>query len=333
MRRYRNYGLSRVQEIGGVQFQVVVQGPGTVRIDNLSAMTAWPRVVEVPANPVAPLYFMVLMHSETPQAYIRSRDYFTADATKFERMAQMPDEALLQALRDDETYRLAMSTGELLRDQPGGYQYVAQTFGRKPVALGVPARGPRLKATARRVYREFGAKVIVEHHESGTQMDVPFEYLGRLLLRPSDFSVTRWALPGGPKGRKGRGQFWWNMVNTPLAEAYNPTGFLKKRLAEWNGTRPPLITCIIHENNFFRQRMTPFTYIYWSDSRKNQALKPPYDLNARDGSEPRSAQNIKQIWDAYEAVVAFSAANLRVVTSEDIASMAASTNPTPGLID
>ena len=74
-------------------------------------------------------------------------------------------------LRDYETYRLDMTTGELLRDQPGGCQYVAETFGRKPVALGVPTGSPRERTAARCNYQELGAKVIVEHHESGTKLD------------------------------------------------------------------------------------------------------------------------------------------------------------------
>jgi len=70
-------------------FQVVIQGPGTVWIDDFSVKTHWPKVVDIPKKPVAPLLFMVLMHSETPQAYITNRDYFKADATKYEEMAKM----------------------------------------------------------------------------------------------------------------------------------------------------------------------------------------------------------------------------------------------------
>ena len=71
------------------QFQVVVRGPGTVWIDDVSVKTHLPKIVDVPEKPVAPLYVMTMMHSETPRAYITNRDYFRADAMKYEEMAKM----------------------------------------------------------------------------------------------------------------------------------------------------------------------------------------------------------------------------------------------------
>ena len=234
------------------------------------------------------------------------------------------DDALAKTLRDYETYRLDMTTGQLLRDQPGGCQYVAATFGRKPVALGVPTGSPRERRAARRGYRELGAKVIVEHHESGTKLDRPFEWVDGLLMRPSDFSVTRWAAPGDRPGRRGLGNFWWNMLSTPRAANYNPTAYLKKRLAEWNGPREPIITCLIHENNFYRARSTPWALVYYADVRKSRPLRPPFDLDAPDASVARSPADRQAIWRAYEEIVAYAAANLKVVTSEDVARMAES---------
>jgi len=75
--------------IDEAQFQVVVQGPGAVWIDDFSVAVHWPMIVEIPDKPAAPLLVMILMHSETPQAYIRDRDYFRADAMKYEEMAKM----------------------------------------------------------------------------------------------------------------------------------------------------------------------------------------------------------------------------------------------------
>jgi len=241
------------------------------------------------------------------------------------RLRELDDDQLAKTLRDYETYRLDMATGELLRDQPGGYQYVAETFGRKPVALGIPTGSPRERAAARLNYRELGARVVVEHHESGTKLDCPFEWVDGLLMRPSDFSVTRWAAPGDRPGRRGLGNFWWNMVSAPSAADYNPTAYLKKRLAEWNGPRAPIITCLIHENNFFRARSTPFALIYYADTRKSRPLEPPFDLAGPDTSVARSPENRDAIWKAYEQIVAYAAANLKVVTSEDIVKMAEST--------
>jgi len=238
------------------------------------------------------------------------------------RLRDLDDDALAKTLRDYETYRLDMTTGELLRDQPGGYQYVAETFGRKPVALGVPTGSPRERAAARRNYRELGTKVIVEHHETGTKLDRPFEWTDGLLMRPSDFSVTRWAASGARPGRRRSSNFWWNMLSTPRATDYSPTVYLKRRRADWNGPRPPIITCLIHENNFYRARSTPWALVYYADSRKHRPLKAPFDLNARDASIARSPADRQAIWRAYEEIVTHAAANLKVVTSEDIVNMA-----------
>ena len=139
-----------------------------------------------------------------------------------------------------------------------------------------------------------------------------------VVMRPSDFSVTRWSLPAGPRGPT----FWWNMLSTPKAAEYNPTAYLKKRLAQWRGGRPAIITCLIHENNFYRRRSTPWASIYYADVRKSRPRKPPYNLKAPDASLPRLARDQKAIWKAYEQLVAYAAANLKVVTSQDIMTMA-----------
>ena len=69
--------------------QVVIQGSGTVWVDDVSAKVLWPKVLDIPDKPAAPLLLMVLMHSETPQAYIQNREYFAGDAGKYEEMARM----------------------------------------------------------------------------------------------------------------------------------------------------------------------------------------------------------------------------------------------------
>ena len=241
-----------------------------------------------------------------------------------DRLRDLDSEALAKTLVDFESHRLDMTTGELLSDQPGGYTYVAETFGRKPVALGIPTGNPRERKAARQTYQKLGSRVIVEHHESGTKLDQPFEWVDGLLMRPSDFSITRWAAAGDRPGRRGMGNFWWNMISTPRTADYNPTAYLKKRLAEWEASRPPIITCLIHENNFFRARSTPWALVYYSDTRKSRMLEPPFDLSTPDASVARSPEDCEAIWRAYEEVVAYAAANLKVVTSEDIARMAGS---------
>ncbi|NWF64244.1 MAG: hypothetical protein HXY38_08060, partial [Chloroflexi bacterium] len=107
------------------------------------------------------------------------------------RLKGLDDAALYQTLLDYETYALDLETGELDRSRPGGYAYVAQVFGRNPVVASVPSDDRRLKDAAQRVYASLGAQMTLLYHEEGTKLEQPFEYVNGLLVRPSDFSVTR----------------------------------------------------------------------------------------------------------------------------------------------
>ncbi len=237
----------------------------------------------------------------------------------FDQRLQGLDEATLAAtILDYQTYRLDMATGDLLRNEPGGYKYVAGVFDRNPVVVSVP--NARWRDAALPIFADLGARAAMIYHETGTDPDRPFEYQAGLLVRPSDFSVTRWPNPQSPDPTAE--QFWWNMLNTPLAGEYNPSAYLQTRLHEWDEDRPPFVTVLIHENNYYRCAQTPFANIYWADGDKSRPLDPPYDLDAPDGSQPRPLENQEAIWAAYEELVAYAAANLSVVTSEDLVALA-----------
>jgi hypothetical protein len=229
------------------------------------------------------------------------------------RLRDLDDAALATTLRDYETYRLDPATGELQRDKAGGYTYVAKVFGRKPVVVSPQTGNPRIRAAALKVYAEMGAKMVVAYHESGTKLEQPFEWVQGLLARPSDFSITRWAVGGRQE------VFWWNMLDTPKAAEFDPTERLKNQLAAWKGPRAPFITALIHENDFSRSNGTGWGAIYYTGKGPKS---PPFDLNAPDISRPRPAEAREKIWKAYEELVAHAAATLRVVTSEDIVAMA-----------
>jgi hypothetical protein len=154
----------------------------------------------------------------------------------------------------------------------------------------------------------------VIYHECCAKPDQPFEYREGLLIRPSDFSITRVVMENGGEN------FWWNLMNSPRAAEFNPTAMLQKHLAEWKTPRPPFVTSLIHENNFVRSGPEGWTSIYYTPDKR--PLSPPFDLNAPDPSQLRSAENQAAIWAAYEQLVAYAAANLRVVTSEDIVAIA-----------
>ncbi|MEW5938057.1 MAG: hypothetical protein AB1750_00230 [Chloroflexota bacterium] len=229
------------------------------------------------------------------------------------RLKGLGDADLYQTILDYETYALDLETGELDRTRPGGYAYVAQTFGRNPVAAAAPSADPRIKDAAQRVYASLGAQMTLLYHEEGTKIEQPFEYVNGLLVRPSDFSVTRTTLIDGTEN------FWWNFMSKPNAADYNPTALLQRQLADWVYDRAPFITSLIHENNYYRSG-EGWSSIYFTMDRgqRDQPIPPPWNLAAPDPSRPRTDEDKAAIFAAYEELVAYASANLTVVTSEDI---------------
>ncbi|MEK7825446.1 MAG: hypothetical protein AAB266_03380, partial [Nitrospirota bacterium] len=216
-----------------------------------------------------------------------------------------------------------LSTGDLDRSLSGGYTYVAQVFGRKPVVAPAPNDDQRIKDTAQRVYVSLGAQMTLLYHEEGTDPNNPFEYVNGLLVRPSDFSVTR------TTDINGTDDFWWDYMSAPDANKYNPTVLLQTQLTEWESlgyARAPFVTSLIHENNYYRGGAVGWSAIYYvmENSDATSPLSPPFDLSAPDLSLPRSAEEQSDIWTSYEEMVIYATAHLTVVTSEDIISLAQS---------
>ncbi|MFA6002016.1 MAG: hypothetical protein WC828_07900 [Thermoleophilia bacterium] len=240
-----------------------------------------------------------------------------------QQLKALDDTTLAATLRDYETYELDLATGGLIRGKPGGYSYVAQIFGRDPVTASAPTGDRRIKKAAEIDFADLGARMVVHYHEEGTDIKQPFVWSNGLLERPSDFSVTRWS--DSAKSSNDKDPFWWNMLSTPKASQYNPASYLEKRMNEWqagNNGRAPFVTSLIHENNFYRSGAEGWTLSYFADTKKEEPLSPPFDLNAPDVSTPRSATEQATIWRAYEEMVARTAASMKVVTSEDIVELA-----------
>jgi hypothetical protein len=229
------------------------------------------------------------------------------------RLKGLDDAELYHTLMDYETYAIDLATGELDRSRPGGYQYVAQVFATQPVTAAAPNADRRIKNMAEKVYAELGAGMTILYHEEGTDLERPFVYSNGLLVRPSDFSITR--VPGSEN-------FWWNFMSNPHADEYDPVVLLQRQLAGWQAERPPLITALIHENNFYRFGAEAWTSFYFDGGNKSIPLTPPYHLDAPDLSKPRTKADQEAIWSAYERLVVYAAAHLKVVTSADLVMMA-----------
>jgi peptidoglycan/xylan/chitin deacetylase (PgdA/CDA1 family) len=238
------------------------------------------------------------------------------------RLRGLDAASLRAALLDYETYAVDLATGELDRTRPGGYRYVEQVFGRPPVVASAPTGDPVLRSAAQQVYRELGARATVVYHETGTDSERPFEYVNGLLVRPSDFSVTRVTAVNGSDN------FWWNFTAAADAASYHPLRLLELGLAAWQASdpsRPPLITALIHENNLPRRGPEGWTSFYYEidHGQRAEPLPPPWHLAAPDPSRLRPASEQAAIWAAYEALLAHAAVHLDIVTSEDLVRIAA----------
>lgn len=218
-------------------------------------------------------------------------------------------------LRDYETYRLDLTTGGLIYDESGGVAYMTETFGKPPSAASIPFE--RWRSNLLPIWHDMGAQMTVTYHETGTDLENPYVWRDGLLIRPSDFSITRW-----PSAGNGNDEFWWNMLGTPLADAYVPVDRLQEELDAWNAERPPFITVLIHENNFYRRLATPWAHVFYEDAKKETPREPPFDLDTPDASIARTDENMAAIWSAYENLVAYAAEHLIVVTSSDIVQLA-----------
>ncbi len=205
-----------------------------------------------------------------------------------------------------------------MRSRPGGYLAVKEALGTPPVTVVAPTSDKRVKDAAITNYHEMGAKAFVLYHESGTKLDTPFEWRGGLLVRPSDFGVTRWKADGMAEE-----SFWWNMLSIPrYAAQFDPAKYLKDQLAAWTASRPPFVTVLIHENDFERKGPESWTLCFYADRDRTVPRTPPYPLDAPDLSTPRPAAEKEAIWAVYEELVAYAAANLTVATSAEIVEMA-----------
>ncbi len=230
-----------------------------------------------------------------------------------DRLARLDGAQLEAALREAETGELDLATGAIHPERKGGYALVAETFGRPPVCVSALTDLPKVKAALLKIYRGMGAQMTMLYHESGTKVDQPFEFVEGLLVRPSDFSITRWS----PTGNRADA-FWWDKLRFDAA-AFDPTAKLHRELANWKAPRPPLITALIHENNFYRHGPESWKAFYLQD---RTPLPPPWNLKAADPSRPRPPQETDKIFAAYEGLVAYAARHLKVVTSADLVALA-----------
>jgi hypothetical protein len=226
-----------------------------------------------------------------------------------------------------ESQRLDLVTGELIPNEPGGVLYLKSVFGYAPTIASpsylsnAKAEEKPLRDAAIELYYSEGSRMIVVEHEGGTPKDQPYRYDGKLLRRPSHFSVTRWDSADG----KVKEQFWWNMLTSKYAAEFDPIKQFEKLLADFpEDGKPYFAQSLIHEGNYYVKN-TPWAPVYYEDQGKTIEKKPPFDLNATASwVYPREQSEVDLIWQKYEDLVAYLASHprVKVVIAQDVVKMA-----------
>lgn len=93
-----------------------------------------------------------------------------------QKLTNLDPQKLKETLKDYETYALDLTTGQLNRNQSGGYLLVKEVFGKSPVAVAAPNSNHQIKSAALQLYQSLWAQMMVAYHETGTKMDQPFEW-------------------------------------------------------------------------------------------------------------------------------------------------------------
>lgn len=242
--------------------------------------------------------------------------YYNLFDSRYQSVKDSPS-TLSSRIEEFESYAQNLSTGELNKDNPGGFKLVKATFGRAPACVAAPQDDATIKEAACAWYRSQGAKGVVWFH--GEQ---PMDNLIKkhdLVVRPCDVVVDSWAV-----NKSGDGMLWWNRFEKgePNNEAGYPHKYMQSRVSTFGRGRPPYIVSLIHDDNFQRRGPDAWVNSFWTDTSKSKSKSPPYDLNATDPSSRRSDEEQARILKAYERMVEYCAENYRVVTMNDIANMA-----------
>ena len=241
-----------------------------------------------------------------------------------------PIEEQYREIERYETWRLDLETGGLDTSVKGGYAGTAELVGAKPVALGAGAASPHLVAFDRQVLARMGARMVVAYHSAG-EADYPLVWWQGLLARPSDFSVVRvppnskqratgaQVLPRGVGAGEEAGNFWWNVTEDPEAQEHAPDKYLLRKIDGLARDRLSFVTCLIHEDNWYKQG-TSWDGTYFEDRGRKQPRTPPFKPEPRRMVRLRAEEEQARIWKWWEELVGAAAGDprVRVAASTDL---------------
>jgi len=255
---------------------------------------------------------------------------------KHDRLTQiieMSPEDAFRAFERLESEEMDMTTGDTIAGRSGGFRGAEKRAGRLPLVLGAGSAPPHLMAIDRQVLQRMGARSVVAFHSQGEQ-EYPLLWWQGLLARPSDFSVVRVpmnsrqlrakknVLPRGVGAGEESGSFWWNAINDPESQQHRPAKYLERKLGEMPSDRITYITSLIHEDDWYKIGSS-FNAIYYEDRTRRRTRTPPFDIEGTPGAPPKKEADTEKIWQWWEELVAFAAADsrVRVVTTADLLEM------------
>jgi len=252
------------------------------------------------------------------------------DSEQRRRILSLPSEDAWREMERYETWRLDLETGGLITSVKGGYSGTAQLVGGPPLVLGAGAAAPHLVAWDREILRKMGARMLVAHH-SGGDPRYPLLWWQGMLARPSDFSVVRvppnsrqraaniQVLPRGVAAGEEAGNFWWNVTDDPEAQEHAPAKYLRRKLEGLAKDRLTFVTCLIHEDNWYKQG-TSWDGTYFEDRGRKQPRQPPFKPESRRMVRLRAEEERARIWAWWEDLAAAASGDprIRVMTAGDL---------------
>ncbi|MFY7997265.1 MAG: T9SS type A sorting domain-containing protein [Candidatus Kapaibacteriota bacterium] len=218
-----------------------------------------------------------------------------------------------------ERRRVNVATGGL-DSALGGYDFIEQKSGTKPVCVGFGISGnfdaDSLAIGAMIPLKKSGLRATVDEHEGGADATYPFMSIRGVLARPADSSITRWAA-----GTMPRDTFWWKMVLTPDADAYSPRRYAERQMSQVNRNQLTLINAIMHETDFSYDR-PPFYSVYYVEGTSGATNPVPYDTTAfpTDRIIPWSQRQKDAIWAKYDSLMQYIGThpNIRTITMQSL---------------
>lgn len=122
-------------------------------------------------------------------------------------------------------------------------------------------------------------------------------------------------LPRGVGAGEEAGNFWWNVTADPEAQEHAPAKYLRRKVDALPPDRLSFVTCLIHEDNWYKQG-TAWDGTYFEDRGRKQPRTPPFKPEPRRMVRLRTDDEQARIWQWWEDLVAAAAGDkrIRVVT-------------------